>query len=283
MPERSDILIEALPYIQKYYKKTVVIKYGGNAMINEELSHAVMSDIVLLSLVGVNVVLVHGGGPEISDLLKKTGKESRFINGLRYTDTETMDYVQMVLCGKIGKSLAATINRTGGRALSLCGLDGGMIKAKKLSNDGIDYGLVGEITSIDPRPVLDTISSGYLPVISTVAQGEDADTAYNINSDTAAAKLAISINAEKLILLTDVSGLMNNPDDKDSLIPVVHLSEIPGLIKDGIITGGMIPKIDCCLEAVRHGVKSASILDGRIPHSIILEMLTDEGSGTIIY
>ena len=278
--DRANILVEALPYIQKYRGKTVVIKYGGNAMINEELSRAVMDDVVLLSLVGVNVVLVHGGGPEINEMLAKTGKESRFVRGLRYTDEETMDIVQMVLCGKVNKNLVATINRHGGRAIGLCGLDGGMMKA--VVKDA-ELGLVGEITSVDPSPVLDVIKDGYIPVISTVAMGTDADTGYNINADTAASKIAVALGAEKLMLLTDVRGLMLDPKNEETFLPVVRLSEIPGLIKDGVISGGMIPKIDCCVEAVRRGVSRANIIDGRIPHSILIELLSDEGSGTMIY
>lgn len=280
--DRATILAEALPYIQRYNGKTIVIKYGGNAMIDSELFNAVMGDIVLLSLVGIRVVLVHGGGPEISDMLKKTGKKSEFINGLRYTDAETMDIVQMVLAGKINKNLVAAINRKGGKALGLCGLDGGMMKAVRRTADGVDYGLVGEIIAVDSQLVSDALELGYIPVVSTVAQGDDADCSYNINADTAAAKLSIALGAEKLILLTDIAGLLRDPSDPGTLLPVVHVSEIPGLVKDGIISGGMIPKIDCCVEAVRCGVSRANILDGRVPHSILIEMLTDEGLGTMI-
>ena len=277
--DRAQVLVEALPYIQEYYNKTVVVKYGGNAMISEELRRAVISDIVLLSLVGIRVVVVHGGGPEINSMLKKTGKESKFVKGLRYTDDETMDIVQMVLCGKVNKDLVATINRRGGRALGLCGLDGKLFSAKKLDDD---LGLVGEITSVDPRPVTDAISCGYVPVVSTVAQGVDAECSYNINADTAAAKLAIALGAEKLILLTDVKGLMRDPKDENTLLSVVKVSEVPMLVADGVISGGMIPKVECCVEAVRQGVKRAYILDGRIPHSILIEMLSDSGIGTMI-
>ncbi|MCL2828861.1 MAG: acetylglutamate kinase [Oscillospiraceae bacterium] len=281
--ERATILAEALPYIQKYNGKTIVVKYGGNAMIAPELFEAVMSDLVLLSLVGVRLVVVHGGGPEINDMLNKLGKTSHFIDGLRYTDQETMDVVQMVLCGKVNKNIVDTLGRLGGRALGLCGLDGGMIRAKKLERpDDQDLGLVGEIADVDPRPVIDALENGYLPVVSTVAQGIDGPSAYNINADTAASKLAIALKAAKLILLTDVKGLLRDPKDEDSLLPEVHVSQIPGLIKDGIISGGMIPKLGCCVESVRQGVSDALILDGRIPHSILVEVLTDEGAGTII-
>ena len=277
--ERAQVLAEALPYIQKYYGKTIVVKYGGNAMISEELRRAVISDIILLHLVGIRVVVVHGGGPEISGMLKKVGKESKFVDGLRYTDEETMDIVQQVLCGQVNKDLVATLNRTGGRALGLCGMDGGMFQAKKLDEK---YGLVGEIRHVDPRPVTDALSNGYIPVVSTVAQGMDAEVSYNVNADTAAAKLAVALGAEKLILLTDVRGLLRDPKDEDTLIPEVGLSQVPGLVKDGVIQGGMIPKVDCCVEAVRSGVKNTIILDGRIPHSILIELLSDSGIGTML-
>lgn len=277
--DRAQVLIEALPYIQSYTGKTVVVKYGGNAMISEELRTAVISDIILLRLVGIRVVVVHGGGPEISAMLKKIGKESKFVDGLRYTDQETMDIVQQVLCGKVNKDLVATLNRTGGRAIGLCGMDGGLFQAVKLDER---YGLVGKITQVDPRAVEDSVKAGYIPVVSTVAQGTDGETAYNINADTAAAKLAIALGAEKLILLTDVRGLLRDPKDEDTLIPVVHPSDVPGLVKDGVIQGGMIPKVDCCVEAVRSGVRRAHILDGRIPHSILIEMLSNAGVGTMI-
>ena len=277
--DRAQVLAEALPYIQNFTGKTVVVKYGGNAMISDELRAAVISDIILLRLVGIRVVVVHGGGPEISAMLKKIGKESKFVDGLRYTDAETMDIVQQVLCGKVNKDLVATLNRTGGRAIGLCGMDGGLFQAAKLDDK---YGLVGEITLVDPRPVEDALSAGYVPVVSTVAQGTDADTAYNINADTAAAKLAIALGAEKLILLTDVRGLLRDPKDEETLISIVHPSDVPGLVKDGVIQGGMIPKVDCCVEAVRSGVRRAHILDGRIPHSILIEMLSNAGVGTMI-
>ena len=277
--ERAQVLAEALPYIQKYNGKTVVVKYGGNAMISEALRKAVISDIILLHLVGIQVVVVHGGGPEISAMLKKIGKESRFVDGLRYTDEETMEVVQQVLCGKVNKDLVATLNRMGGRALGLCGMDAGLFQARKLSER---YGLVGEIIQVDPSIVEDALADGYIAVLSTVAQGVDGETAYNINADTAAAKLAVALHAEKLILLTDVRGLLRDPKNEETLIHVVELPEVPGLVKDGIIQGGMIPKVDCCVEAVRSGVERTHILDGRIPHSILIEMLSDEGIGTML-
>ena len=277
--QRAQVLAEALPYIQKYYGKTIVVKYGGNAMISEELRQAVISDIILLHLVGIQVVVVHGGGPEISAMLKKIGKESKFVDGLRYTDAETMEVVQQVLCGKVNKDLVATLNAVGGRALGLCGMDAGLFQAKKLDEK---YGLVGEMVQVDPAIVNDALSDGYIPVVSTVAQGVDGETAYNINADTAAAKLAVALGAEKLVLLTDVRGLLRDPKDESTLIHSVGVSEIPGLIKDGIISGGMIPKIDCAVEAVRSGVHSTVILDGRIPHSILIELLSDDGAGTML-
>ncbi len=281
--DRAQVLVEALPYIQTYYQKTIVVKYGGNAMISDDLRKAVISDIILLKLVGINVVVVHGGGPEISAMLKKTGKESKFVNGLRYTDEETMDIVQMVLCGKVNKDLVATLNRAGGSAVGLCGLDGGMMKAKHRLDGGVDYGLVGEVVSVDPKPITDVIADGFIPVISTVAQGVDAETSYNINADTAAAKIAIAMGAEKLILLTDVRGLLRDKDDESTLISQVRVSEVPVLVKDGVISGGMIPKVDCCVEAVRSGVHRTHILDGRIPHSILIEVLSQAGIGTMIW
>ena len=277
--ERAQVLAEALPYIQKYYGKTIVVKYGGNAMISEELRRAVISDIILLHLVGIRVVVVHGGGPEITDMLKRLGKPSKFVDGLRYTDQETMDVVQQVLCGKVNKDLVATLNRMGGRAMGLCGMDAGLFQARKLDEK---YGLVGEVVQVDPAVVNDALAVGYIPVVSTVAQGVDGETAYNINADTAAAKLAVALHAEKLILLTDVRGLLRDPKNEDTLIPEVGLSQVPGLVKDGVIQGGMIPKVDCCVEAVRSGVKNTIILDGRIPHSILIELLSDSGIGTML-
>ena len=277
--DRAKVLAEALPYIQKYYGKTVVVKYGGNAMISDELRQAVISDIILLHLVGIRVVVVHGGGPEITEMLTKIGKESKFVDGLRYTDEETMDIVQQVLCGKVNKNLVATLNRMGGKAIGLCGMDAGLFQAKKLDEK---YGLVGEITAVEPTPVVDCLEDGYIPVVSTVAQGVDGENSYNINADTAAAKLATALKAEKLILLTDVRGLMMDPKNDNTLLPVVRLSQVPGLVKDGVIKGGMIPKVECCVEAVRSGVENAIILDGRIPHSILIELLSDEGVGTML-
>ncbi len=279
LADQAQVLAEALPYIQKYNGKTIVVKYGGNAMISQELREAVISDIILLSLVGLNVVVVHGGGPEINQMLKRLGKEGKFVDGLRYTDEETMDVVQQVLCGKVNKDLVATLNRMGGRALGLCGMDAQLFQAVQLDEK---YGLVGEITHVNPKAVQDALAMGYIPVVSTVALGTDADTAYNINADTAAAKLAVALGAEKLVLLTDVRGLLRDPKDESTLIHSVGVSEIPGLIKDGIISGGMIPKIDCAVEAVRSGVNSTVILDGRIPHSILIELLSDDGAGTML-
>ena len=281
MLEKAKILSEALPYIQKFHGKTVVVKYGGNAMQSEELKQAVISDIILLSLVGIRVVVVHGGGPEINDLLGRLGKESHFVDGLRYTDEETMDVVQMTLCGKVGKDLAVLFAQMGGRAISLSGLDGGLFIAERLTGEK-DYGLVGDIKTVDPTPVELALEGGFIPVVSTVAQGKSGYAVYNVNADTAAAKLAVALNATKLVLLTDVRGLLRDRSDENTLIRVVRQSEVPALIKSGIITGGMIPKIDCCVEAVRCGVERTHILDGRIPHSLLIEMLSDEGVGTMI-
>ena len=277
--DRAQVLAEALPYIQKYTGKTVVVKYGGNAMVSQELRQAVISDIILLSLVGIRVVVVHGGGPEISEFLKKIGKESRFVDGLRYTDEETMTVVQQVLCGQVNKDLVATLNRLGGRAVGLCGLDGAMLQAKMLDEK---YGLVGEVTRVDAAPLVDALNGGYIPVVATVAQGTDRETAYNVNADTAAAKLAVALEAEKLILLTDVRGLLRDPKDESTLIPALQLSSVPALVREGVISGGMIPKVDCCVESVRSGVGSAVILDGRVAHSLLMELLTDAGIGTML-
>lgn len=276
---RAEILVDALPYIKKYNNKIIVVKYGGNAMTSDELKSAVMSDVVLLSLVGIKVVLVHGGGPEINEMLDKIGKESKFINGLRYTDEETMDIVQMVLCGKVNKNLVALLQQSGGKAIGLCGMDGSMIQAKKKKGD-VDLGLVGEITKIDPTPILNALDNGFIPVISTVGVDENSQ-AYNINADTAAAKIAAELNAENLILMTDIRGLLRDKDDENTLIPVVTVSDVPNLIKQNIISGGMIPKIECCVEAIRRGVDRSFIIDGRIPHSILIEMFTNEGVGTM--
>lgn len=278
---RAQVLVQAMPYIQKYAGKTIVVKYGGNAMINEELKSAVMSDIVLLQLVGVNVVLVHGGGPEINAMLKKTGKESKFVNGMRVTDEETIDIVQMVLAGKVNKSLANQLNLSGGKAIGLCGLDGNLLKAEKQTKNG-DIGFVGDITDVDVTVINDVINSGYIPVIATVAGGTEGEV-YNINADIAASAIAAKLNAQKLILMTDVRGLLRDKDDEDTLISVVNVSDVPRLKNEGIISGGMIPKIDCCVEAVRQGVDRAHILDGRIPHSILIELFSDEGIGTMFF
>ena len=277
--DRSEVLVQALPYIQRYNGKTVVIKYGGNAMINEELQDAVMTDIVLLRSVGVNVVLVHGGGPEINDMLKRIGKESRFVGGLRYTDEETVEIVQMVLAGKVNKHLVQLLTCHGGQAVGLCGLDGDMIQAKK-HDAGEDIGFVGDIVKINTKVINDAIASGYIPVISTVGGGENGEV-YNINADTAAARIASCLHAEKLLLMTDISGLLRDKDDESTLIQEVKVSEIPSLKAQGIISGGMIPKIDCCVEAVRRGVHRTNIIDGRIPHSILIELFTDAGIGTM--
>ena len=280
--DRAKVLAEAPPYIQKYSGKTVVVKYGGNAMVSDELRRAVISDIILLKLVGINVVVVHGGGPEINEMLSRVGKESRFVGGLRYTDRETMDIVQMVLCGKVNKDLVATLNRAGGSAVGLCGLDGGMLQAVRMNRDGVDYGLVGDIVAVQPKAILDAIQDGFIPVISTVAQGVDEDTSYNVNADTAAARIAVALGAEKLILLTDVRGLLRDRNDESTLISQVRLSEVPLLVREGVISGGMIPKVDCCVDAVRNGVSRTHILDGRIPHSILIEVLSHAGIGTMI-
>ena len=277
--DRAQVLAEALPYIQKYTGKTVVVKYGGNAMVSQELRQAVISDIILLSLVGIRVVVVHGGGPEISQMLKKLDIPSRFVDGLRYTDEATMDVVQQVLCGRVNKDLVATLNRLGGRALGLCGLDGGLFQAKALNEK---YGLVGDITKVDAAPVTGALDGGYIPVVATVAQGVDAEVSYNVNADTAAAKLAVALGAEKLILLTDVRGLLRDPEDESTLISELQLSSVPALVREGIISGGMIPKVDCCVESVRSGVESAVILDGRVEHSLLMELLTDAGIGTML-
>jgi acetylglutamate kinase len=276
---KAQVLTAALPYIQKYTGKIVVVKYGGNAMVNPELKKAVMSDIILLSLVGIKAVLIHGGGPEINLMLGNLGIETRFVDGLRYTDERTAEVVQMVLAGKTNKDLVSLIGVLGGKALGLCGLDGAMIKARKLSGK-TDLGFVGDIVSIDTAPILNTLDSGYIPVIATVGVDENGQT-YNINADTAAAAIAAALKAENMIMLTDIRGLMRDINDENSLIPTVRLSEVEGLINEGIISGGMIPKVKSCESAVRHGVKKAFMIDGRIPHSILIEMFSDEGIGTM--
>ena len=278
----AEVLVEALPYIQEYAGKIIVVKYGGNAMINEDLKQAVIEDIVLLNLVGIKVVLVHGGGPEISEMLKKIGKESKFVKGLRYTDRETMDIVQMILCGKVNKNLVSLFEKAGGRAVGLGGMDGGLFKAIRLVDpDGTEYGYVGDVKEVNEKVVLDVLNEGFIPVVSSVAAGMDEETNYNINADTAAEKLAVALKAKKLILLTDVCGLMRDPKDDSTLIPRLKVSEVPALIKEGVISGGMIPKVDCCVEAVRQGEERANIQDGRVPHSILVELLSDDGVGTM--
>lgn len=278
---RAEVLTQALPYIKEFAGKTVIIKYGGNAMTSASLKAAVMEDIVLLSTVGVRVVLVHGGGPEINEMLEKVGKESKFINGLRYTDEETMEIVQMVLAGKLNKQLVQLLEQHGGKAVGLCGLDGNMLTAVKMQSEE-DLGFVGEITHVDTSVIETCLDSGNIPVIATIASGEAGDDAtYNINADTAAGQIAAALNAEKLVLMTDVRGLLKDKEDETSLISVVQVSDVPALKRDKVIAGGMIPKIDCCVEAVRRGVKRTHIIDGRVPHSILIEMLTDDGIGTM--
>ena len=275
--KKANILIEALPYLQKFANKTFVIKYGGNAMINEELKEAVMGDIVLLSLIGVKVVLVHGGGPEITEMLNKVGKKSEFVDGLRVTDEESVEIVQMVLAGKVNKNLVNLLQRKGGKAIGLCGIDGHMIKAKKTDER---LGFVGEVTDVNVSPVLDVLEKGYIPVVSTIGYDEEGHV-YNINADTVAARLAGALKAESLISMTDIVGLLRDKDDPTTLIPKVYVSDVLKLIRDGVISGGMIPKVNCCIEAIRRGVHKVFIIDGRIPHSILIETLTDEGIGTM--
>ena len=276
---KAQILSDAMPYIQKYYEKIVVVKYGGNAMLNEELKNAVMRDIVMLSLIGVKVVLVHGGGPEISDMLKRVGKESKFIGGLRYTDEETAEIVQMVLAGKINKNLVGMLIRHGGKALGFCGIDGNMFVCKKAKGEQ-DLGFVGEITDVNAQPVLDALDNGYIPVVASVSSDAEGNI-YNVNADTAAARIAAALKAENLILMTDIRGLLMDKNDESTLISEVNVSDVPSLKKKGVIGGGMIPKVDCCVEAVRRGVKQSIIIDGRIPHAILIDMLTSEGVGTL--
>ena len=275
--DRARILVHALPYIKNYNGKIVVIKYGGNAMINDKLKNSVVRDIVLLSLIGVKVVLVHGGGPEISEMLSKIGKESKFVNGLRVTDSETVEIVQMVLAGKINKNLVNMIECCGGRSIGLSGLDGHMIKAE-MKNEELGY--VGRITKIDPRPILDVIEKGYIPVVSTLGC-DDEGNVYNINADTAAAKIAGALGAESLLTLTDTAGILMDKDDPDTLITKINIEETKKLIEDGVICDGMIPKVECCTNALLDGVKKVFIVDGRIPHSILIETITDEGIGTM--
>ena len=275
--QRATVLVHALPYIQEYTGKIVVVKYGGNAMVNEKLQNSVMRDIILLSLIGVKVVLVHGGGPEITDMLTKIGKKSEFVDGLRVTDRETVEVTQMVLAGKINKNLVNLIQNMGGTAMGLSGIDGHMIEAAPKSEK---LGFVGEITNINPKPILDVIGNGYIPVISTVGC-DCSGNVYNINADTAAARIAGKLGAESLISLTDISGILMDKNDPESLISKIRVNEVPQLISDGVIDGGMIPKAQCCVNAIRGGVNRVFIIDGRVPHSILIEMLTNEGIGTM--
>ena len=280
----SKVLVEALPFFKQWVGKVVVVKYGGNAMLNEELKAAVMEDIVLLNTIGVNVVLVHGGGPEINHMLEKVGKESKFINGLRYTDEETMEIVQMVLAGKLNKEIVGILTKQGGRAVGICGVDSGLLRAKKIEKDGVDLGLVGEVTEVNPEIVTSLLAQGFIPVISTVALGEGDDTQrYNINADTAAAKIAIALHAEKFVQLTNVPGVLMNIDDPSSLIKRVAKEAVPSMVATGVISSGMIPKIECCLEALKGGVPRTHIIDGRVPHSLLIEMFSERGIGTMLY
>ena len=276
--ERAEVLTQALPYIKKYNGKTIVIKYGGNAMINEDLKQQVMEDICLLWLIGVKVVLIHGGGPEISETMKKLGKKSEFVNGLRVTDKETVDIVQMVLAGKVNKSLVNLLQMKGGHAVGLSGIDGGILEAT-MKDEALGY--VGEITKIRTQPITDLLEKNYIPVVSTIASDRQGNT-YNINGDTAAACIAGALQAERLIMMTDIAGLLRDKDDPSTLIPAVTISEAKQLFEEGVISGGMIPKVDCCIEAIEKGVKHVVIMDGRVPHSILMELLTDEGAGTMV-
>jgi len=276
--DRAEVLIQALPYIKKYVGKIVVVKYGGNAMINEVSKQQVMEDIALLGLIGVKVVLVHGGGPEISDLMNKMGKKTEFVNGLRVTDKETVDLVLMALAGKINKALVNLLNVKGGNAIGLSGVDGRMIKAKFKNKD---LGYVGEVVHVDVNPIIDLLDNGYTPVISTVAC-DDEGNIFNINGDTAAAHIAGALNAKRLIMMTDINGVLKDKDDPSSLIRMMTINEATSFYEDGTITGGMIPKVECCIEAIRSGVDKVTIIDGRVPHSIVMELLTDEGAGTMI-
>ncbi len=274
--QRAEVLTQALPYIQRYNGKIVVVKYGGNAMVNENLKEQVMEDVVLLWLIGVKVVLVHGGGPEISEMMNKLGKQSEFINGLRVTDKETVEIAQMVLSGKINKSLVNFLEKEGGKAMGISGVDGKLIEA---SIKNPELGFVGKIDNVNINPVLDLLEKGYIPVVSTIGCDNDGNI-YNINADTAAARIAGALGAERLIMMTDIVGLLKDKDDPKTLIPTIKVSEAKSLLEDGTISGGMIPKIKCCIDAISHGVKNVTIMDGRIPHSILMELLTNEGAGT---
>ncbi|MBO4504793.1 MAG: acetylglutamate kinase [Lachnospiraceae bacterium] len=276
--KRAEVLTQALPYIKRYNGKVVVVKYGGNAMVNESLKQQVMEDIVLLWLIGVKIVLVHGGGPEINELMDKLGKKPEFVNGLRVTDKETVDIVQMVLAGKVNKTLVNLLEMNGGQAVGLSGMDGRLIEAK-VKNEALGY--VGEITGINIKPVTDLLEKGYIPVISTVGCDEEGNT-YNINGDTAAAHIAGALEAERLIMMTDIAGILKDKNDPATLIPKITPEEAEKLYADGTISGGMIPKVECCIDALRYGVKNVVIMDGRVPHSILMELLTDEGAGTMV-
>ena len=276
--QRAEVLTQALPYIKRYVGKVVVVKYGGNAMINEQLKQQVMEDIALLWLIGVKVVLVHGGGPEINDLRSKLGKKAECVDGLRVTDKETVDIVQMVLAGKVNKSLVTLLQMKGGHAVGLSGMDGGMIEAE-IKDERLGY--VGRITKIRANPIIDLLEKNYIPVVSTVASDRHGNT-YNINGDTAAAYLAGALQAERLIMMTDIAGILRDKDDPSTLITELTVDEAAELREQNIISGGMIPKVDCCTEAIRHGVKNVTIMDGRVPHSILMELLTDEGAGTMV-
>lgn len=276
--QRAEVLVQALPYIQRYNGKIIVVKYGGNAMIDQELKSQVMEDIVLLWLIGVKVVLVHGGGPEISDMMKKLGKKAEFVDGLRVTDKETVDIAQMVLAGKVNKTLVNLLEMQGGKAMGISGMDGRLIEAKMKDSR---LGYVGAITNVNIQPVLDLLEKGYIPVVSTIGCDNEGNT-YNINGDTAAAFLAGALGAERLFMMTDIDGILRDVNDPASLIPEVSTAEVKKLYDEGVISGGMIPKVDCCIEAINRGVKSVVIMDGRVPHSILMETLTDEGAGTLV-
>ena len=276
--QRAQVLTEALPHIKRYTGKTVVVKYGGNAMVNEQIKMQVMEDIVLLWLIGVKIVLVHGGGPEISDMMSKLGKKPEFVNGLRVTDKETVDIVQMVLAGKVNKTLVNLLEMKGGKAMGISGMDGCLIESR-MKNEKLGY--VGEITKVHIQPVVDLLEKGYIPVISTLGCDKQGN-AYNINGDTAAAYIAGALGAERLIMMTDIAGILRDKDDPKTLIPAITISEAKDLYAEGVISGGMIPKVDCCIEAIEEGVKNVIIMDGRVPHSILMELLTDEGAGTMV-
>ena len=280
----AGVLVQALPYFKTWVGKTVVVKYGGNAMLNEDLKDAVMKDIVLLNTIGIHVVLVHGGGPEINKMLEKVGKESKFVNGLRYTDSETMEIVEMVLTGKLNKGIVGLLLREGGKAVGISGVDSGLLRAKKINSNGEDLGFVGEITEVNPNVIQSLLSQGFIPVVSTVAMGESGDNnLYNINADTAAAKIAVALKAEKFVQLTNVPGVLRDVNDPSSLIQRIHIEDVEDLKKQGIISGGMIPKIECCMLARNGGVPRTHIIDGRVPHSLLIEMFSDRGIGTMIY